>query len=187
LVVQLLLLLTQQLQHAPAHMRAAFLHSPHSAAVLCVLSDIITEDSTEADIVTAALQMSSLVGSCIQLQDRNAWRRAGICRWELVELVVLPGLLLQPVHQGWACTEQTGKTTGSGRGAFSGSTSSGGGGGSGGTSTGRLQLGEGSSSKGVDCSSPLCATSPKYAARGVNAGGLYLNTSGGAFRARGVL
>jgi hypothetical protein len=100
-VVQLLMLLVQQLQGAPSQLRAAFLHSPAGSCVLQVLSEIAPE-------------LVSSMGPCVMevlldtgLQQAGAGRQhmpaapGWANHWShgraVVELLLLPGLLLEPV------------------------------------------------------------------------------------------
>jgi hypothetical protein len=99
-VLQLLLLLVQQLQGAAPRQRAAFLHSPGGTFVLHVLGEMVPEIITSWEPVMEVLMETGSQQAAIGQQQKAAvpgWVNHWFHARAAMELLLLPGLLLQPV------------------------------------------------------------------------------------------
>jgi hypothetical protein len=120
-----LVLLVQQLQGAPAPQRSRFLHSPAGSAVLWALSSLCRPpggDGCRAQLMVIgdplgahAAQQQQPAGASDQDFDMTGP--------DLVQLLLLPGLLLQPMPMGQPCAKAAG--TGDSSNASSSSSGSG--------------------------------------------------------------
>jgi hypothetical protein len=98
-LVHMLVFLAQQVQAAPAPMRAAFLHGPAGSAVLCVLTAMSAGDMSTKIEVRMLLSDSALHPAALAAQQhlqKGAEQDVQMSVPALVEVLLLPGLLLQP-------------------------------------------------------------------------------------------
>jgi hypothetical protein len=125
-LVHLLVLLVQQLQGAPPQLRAAFLHSPGGNTALQVLSIFSSEDDDPTCqvrfIVSQSLLASAAEDPTNQQQPiaEGGMQGHAVYGSELVEHLLLPGLLLQPVAVGGGvegCNSSSSDNSGHGGGA----------------------------------------------------------------------
>jgi hypothetical protein len=100
---ELLVLLVQQLQAASPEARATFLHSPAGSEVLRVLNQVLADQPAASGRVAVMTDGRLLgAGGVQQLSDsKGSWRNIGHTVAWLVEVLVLPGLLLQPAPELW--------------------------------------------------------------------------------------
>jgi hypothetical protein len=123
---QLLVLLVQQLQGAGSQSRAAFLHGPAGSEVLRVLSELslvtVNNRDTIADLVCPKWQpaAAAAAGHGPQ-QGRTILQNLKLNTRGLMELMVLPGLLLQP---GYGIVKDVAEEAGGGDSSSNSSSSS---------------------------------------------------------------
>jgi hypothetical protein len=135
--MQTLVLLIQQLQGAPAAVRSSFLHSPAGSAVLWVLSTLLRTPG-QAPPYRGQLAVTGGPLGISGLQQDQHQQLAGtgyqLCRMtgpDMLQLLLLPGLLLQPVPFEQPGDTHAGSNDSSGSGDHSSNSSSGSGGGGG--------------------------------------------------------
>jgi hypothetical protein len=93
-LLQLLVLVVQQLQGAPPQQRAAFLGSPAGTILLHVLSGISSPDAQHIFGCELLVQDVPLTATAAAAAD---WHNCVPRGHDLVEMLLLPGLLLAPV------------------------------------------------------------------------------------------
>jgi hypothetical protein len=100
---QLLLLLVAQLQGTSPQQRAAFLYSPAGSSVMRVVSEMRAEEALMSGWAMCASNNRAVAATRLQhfFQGQGAWGSLEYTAGGVMERLVLPGLLLQPVPALW--------------------------------------------------------------------------------------
>jgi hypothetical protein len=108
-VEPLLVLLVQQLQGVPGHERSAFLHSPAGSGVLRVLSELGKVGASAGSCVNVLRYSMVDAAAALQVKEQltmDMAQRHGLSARAFVELLLLPGLLLEWVEDEQLCAEE---------------------------------------------------------------------------------